>query len=292
MLQKLAALKRLESRFDVLHDPRADICIRLDGCRFARYTSAFNKPFDLAITNAMRQTCRDLMAYFDAKYAYTISDEITLLIPSPRADGLSGQAEIKNGLKTHKYNGRSQKLASVSASYCAVRFNHHIRSLKIDTQEGEYAIFDARTISIDKESDVSFVDILTWRQLMDGRRNIVGEVGRCFLGDVKGMRSKQVEEELLKSHSVVVHSDSNAEWHEVYDDPAKNSSCVWMAKNSSCVWIEEGNMRMLEPSIAWGSFMSKRPVLVDCFDPKLNSMRTVQRQRIMAYSGDISLLEI
>jgi len=58
------------------------VIVRLDGRAFGRFTAApFEKPFDPRVCDLMCDTARALLIDFQGLYAYTMSDEISLLLP-------------------------------------------------------------------------------------------------------------------------------------------------------------------------------------------------------------------
>jgi len=61
--------------------PGTWIIIRVDGRGFSRFTEArFEKPFDPAFHTLMQQTAQNLFVELQGVYAYTESDEISLLL--------------------------------------------------------------------------------------------------------------------------------------------------------------------------------------------------------------------
>ena len=97
--------------------------VRLDGRSFSKFTSGFAKPFDPIFTKAMCYTAQDLLLKFNCQTAYTHSDEITLIFSRQYPDS-SG-----NLISKHMFDGRIQKIISLTASYCSVRFNWHLSKL-------------------------------------------------------------------------------------------------------------------------------------------------------------------
>jgi tRNA(His) 5'-end guanylyltransferase len=58
------------------------LIVRLDGRGFGRFTAArFEKPFDPRVRDLMCVAARALLIDFNELYAYTMSDEISLLLP-------------------------------------------------------------------------------------------------------------------------------------------------------------------------------------------------------------------
>lgn len=120
--------------------------LRLDGRSFSRFTGErFEKPFDQRFHDLMVETTRKLADEFKALYAYTESDEISLLLP--RGWDL--------------FDREVEKIVSLSASVASVHF-----SLSL----GEAGHFDSR-IWIGG-SDATVVDYFRWRQ---------GDATRCAL---------------------------------------------------------------------------------------------------------------
>ena len=136
-------MKQYEASSDYRLPLSAPVILRLDGHGFSRFTAPFCRPFDPRIHDAMIATCSDLLHYFpQATVAYTQSDEITLVFPQ--------------GVQS--FNQRVQKLSSLAASYCSVRFNAHLAALLAANPEPQVedaayrklgtAHFDARFFAV------------------------------------------------------------------------------------------------------------------------------------------------
>lgn len=71
------------------------ICIRPDGRGFSRFSRGFDKPFDPAISAAMRAAARTLIDQTHARAAFVQSDEISLVLEaaSPLASVIFDGAE-------------------------------------------------------------------------------------------------------------------------------------------------------------------------------------------------------
>jgi tRNA(His) guanylyltransferase len=171
--------------------------IRLDGRSFSNFTSGFNKPFDKLFIQAMCYTTADLLEKFNCKTAYCHSDEITLIF--------SRQYPNDKGVytTTHLFDGRIQKLLSLTAAYCSVRFNYYLNNL-FDTDNlllnyptNEYSksliirimsceqMFDARIIIFDDTNNHEIVNHQIWRSVYDCHRNAVQTYGHHFIGHKK-----------------------------------------------------------------------------------------------------------
>ena len=118
--------------------PGAWVIIRLDGRGFSRFTeSRFDKPFDLKFHQLMVQTTKVLLEELHGIYAYTESDEISVLFPT-----------------TWDLFDRSlEKIVSISASIASATFTHAAQTP---------VNFDSRVWLGVNKSQV--VDYFCWRQ--------------------------------------------------------------------------------------------------------------------------------
>lgn len=173
-------MRRLE-RFRTLRIRRgAWPVVRLDGRSFHRFTEGrFEKPFDARFRDLMVTTARALMEELHAVYAYTMSDEISLLMP--RDWGFFGR--------------RVEKIASVTAG---------MASAALTDACGSAAHFDSRIWVGQSMADV--IDYFAWRQA-DAARNALnawcfwtlraaghsaGEVVRMLDGQDAGFQRRQL----------------------------------------------------------------------------------------------------
>ncbi len=118
--------------------PGVWVVLRVDGRGFSRFTeSRFEKPFDPRMREMMVATARALLEDLQGVYAYTESDEISVLFP-PAWDLFDRELE---------------KVVSVSASIAGATFTHAC---------GEPAHFDSRVwLGV---TDQRVVDYFRWRQ--------------------------------------------------------------------------------------------------------------------------------
>ncbi|GIG11610.1 tRNA(His) guanylyltransferase Thg1 family protein [Catellatospora coxensis] len=118
--------------------PGAWTVLRLDGRGFSRFTEQhFDKPFDERFGGHMVTTATALLTELGARYAYTESDEISVLLP-PGFD-LFGRGV--------------EKLVSISAGIASATFTH---------DAGFPAHFDSRIWLGVSVTDVA--DYFSWRQ--------------------------------------------------------------------------------------------------------------------------------
>jgi len=120
--------------------------LRLDGRGFSRLTEArFEKPFDLRFHDLMCETSQALVGDLGALYAFTESDEISVLLPR----------------ESTLFDREVEKLVSVSAAIASSIFSLGL---------GAPAQFDSRIWVGARAEDVA--DYFRWRQ---------SDAGRCCL---------------------------------------------------------------------------------------------------------------
>ncbi|MCW2886606.1 MAG: tRNA 5-guanylyltransferase [Streptosporangiaceae bacterium] len=118
--------------------PGAWTIVRVDGRSFSRFTERrYDKPFDPRFSALMTDTAQALLTELDGRYAYTESDEISIVF-DPSFDLFGREIE---------------KLVSISASIATAAFTHAV---------GEPVCFDSRVWIGTGLPDV--VDYLSWRQ--------------------------------------------------------------------------------------------------------------------------------
>jgi tRNA(His) 5'-end guanylyltransferase len=128
--------------------PGAWAVIRVDGRGFSAFTrDRFDKPFDPRFSELMTGTAHTLLTEFSGRYAYTESDEISVVL-DPAFDLFGRELE---------------KLVSLSAATASAAFTH---------AAGEPAAFDSRIWIGTGEQDV--VDYLSWRQADAARCSLNG----------------------------------------------------------------------------------------------------------------------
>lgn len=199
-------MKQYEASFDFTLPLDSPVLLRLDGHGFSRFTSHFCRPFDQRIHDAMISTSADLLQFFpQATVAYTQSDEITLVFPS--------------GVQS--FNERVQKLSSLSASYCSIRFNAHLTDFLSANPEPKVkdsayeklgtACFDARFFAVPSAEEA--LNCLLWRCRNDAVRNAVGAFARTMYS-TKEMHGKKTTEllEMMEKEKGVKFEETVPKW--------------------------------------------------------------------------------
>ena len=137
-------IRALEYFHDLRLLPGTWAIVRVDGRTFSRFTETrFEKPYDERFRDLMTAAARTMLEELHGLYAYTQSDEISLLF-APDWDLFARSVE---------------KIVSVSAGMASADFTHHA---------GEPAHFDSRVwLGVDVPL---VIDYFRWRQA-DASRN-------------------------------------------------------------------------------------------------------------------------
>lgn len=165
--------------------PGAWVVVRVDGRGFSRFTeSRFEKPFDLKFHELMVQTAKVLLQELQGIYAYTESDEISVLF-RPDWD---------------LFDRSLEKIVSIAASIASATFTHACQTA---------VNFDSRVwLGVDKSQ---VVDYFRWRQA-DATRCALN--GWCYwtlrkasyrVGQATAMLNRQsvtFKNELLFQHGI------------------------------------------------------------------------------------------
>ena len=160
------------------------IIVRLDGRAFHKLAHDLNliKPYDEKFYQIMSVVCEDLFREFSPLFAYTFSDEISLLF-----DKLP-------------FDGRIEKLDSVIASFAASSFVIHYNA-----DFTKPPAFDSRIIPV---TDEDILKYFRWRQ-DESWRNCVNSYGISYLKNhysnseandkINGMKLNEIHELLFEN---------------------------------------------------------------------------------------------
>jgi tRNA(His) guanylyltransferase len=151
-----ARMRALESYHSIKVPSNTWLVIRVDGRSFSKLTETmkFEKPFDSAFSGYMINVAKALVEEFQATYAFTESDEISLLLPPTWS----------------LFDRELEKVVSVSAAAAAGKMTH----LLVHAVRGEIVVppimFDSRVCICPNEAAVT--DYFRWRQ---------GDANRCAI---------------------------------------------------------------------------------------------------------------
>jgi tRNA(His) 5'-end guanylyltransferase len=168
-------MKHYEACYSTMIPPRTYTIVRVDGRGFSKFTKGMNKPFDPDFSEAMNDAAVEMCKKFNPAFAYTQSDEITLVFTD---FGENQEAMFK---------GKVQKICSLTAARATASFNKKLTLLKAhkyDTYEdsgvlvndllkGDLLVdveFDSRVYVIPHIKEVA--NCIVWRQ-QDATRNSI-----------------------------------------------------------------------------------------------------------------------
>ncbi len=193
--------KQYEAQAETRIELTRAVVIRLDGKCFHTFTKGFHRPFDDRLHQAFVLTCRDLMEkHSGCSYAYTQSDEITMIFPVKQTK--TGEFQVNLD-----FSGRVQKLVSTTAAFATLKFNSHLmheldEDPELKQRKQDQAIFDARIFNMNPNAgldddeingNVELANNLLWRY-RDCVKNSKAAFAQSLLGHkaVKGLNGDEM----------------------------------------------------------------------------------------------------
>lgn len=251
-MKKSALTQRMKENYEMRARSyltrRTPVIIRLDGCHFHTFTKGFNKPFDKVLNKTMQDTAEYLCKNIQGcKYAYTQSDEISLLLID--YDTFDTDAW---------FDYQIQKICSVSASLATLAFNkfysENIAEYTDSTDEFKKyakkistAYFDSRCFNIPKEEVVNyFVD-----REKDAIRNSKASLAQSKFSQ-KELMNKSADEmiEMVKTKFGIDWNDFNGEQKWGTHIYKVNSSIigrkVWSVDTNPTQFIDKSKREEIE----------------------------------------------
>lgn len=141
--------------------PLLPIVIRLDGKGFSKWTKGLERPYDKRLSDIMVEVTEYLVSELGACIGYTESDEISLVLYSD---------DIK---KEVFFDGKIQKLVSVSASMATASFNLRCQGVF----DKPIALFDSRVWTVPTLGEAA--NAILWRE-QDATKNSISMAARCY----------------------------------------------------------------------------------------------------------------
>ena len=152
--------------------------VRVDGRSFSGFTEQrFDKPFDERFSRLMVETARAMLTEFGARYVYTESDEISVLLPAD----------------TDLFGRGVEKIVSITAGLASATFT---------LGGGEPVVFDSRIWLGTSETDV--LDYFLWRQA-DAARCALN--GWCYWTLRKAGKSGRQADKVLTGTSTAAKNE-------------------------------------------------------------------------------------
>jgi tRNA(His) 5'-end guanylyltransferase len=165
-------IKSYEIMWGLVLPRRTWTVVRVDGRAFHTFTRGLQRPFDMALMDAMGDAmlalCRDMSG---AVFAYQQSDEISVIL----------QDFARESTQPY-FDGKVQKMASISASVATAMFN------KRWYENDHLAVFDSRVFSLPSRDEVR--NYLLWRQ-RDAQRNAISMIASAHFSH-KQLEGKSV----------------------------------------------------------------------------------------------------
>lgn len=203
--------------------PRLPVIVRLDGRSFSKFTKGMKKPFDSEFQKAMVETTKYLIHESHAKFGYTQSDEISLVLYT---DNLKSGSTI--------FEGRIQKIASNFAAMASVkfltemqlRFPHKISDKSMPT-------FDARVFVVPNKMEA--YNCILWRT-NDATKNSISMTAQSQFPHkaLEGLSCNQMQYKLL--------TEKNINWN---DFPSNQKQGVYIRKEKTKVKLEEDKLNKI-----------------------------------------------
>ena len=190
-------MKKYEECLDIKLNPCMQYMIRLDGKGFSKMIKKWKceKPFDERFNKAMNYAARKLFDIIpNIKLAWHGSDEISIWFAFPNVEDMY-------------YDGRIQKLVSLTASHASVYFNKKLQEFFEDNTL-PFGIFDARIMQFPNEEEA--LNCLLFRQ-RDHIRNSISGYAQFYFShkELTGKNSDEKIEMMLNKHKF--------NWHELND---------------------------------------------------------------------------
>ena len=144
--------------------PMIPVCARIDGRNFSSLTCGMDRPWDQAMTDAMIETTKCLVAETHARVGYTQSDEISLVWLSERSDS------------SIFFDHRIAKMTSVLASFATAMFTRALIGGPRASWIRRMPHFDCRTWSVPSRTEAA--NVFLWRE-QDATKNAISMAARA-----------------------------------------------------------------------------------------------------------------
>ena len=244
-----AKMRELEYFHSLRILPGAWAIIRVDGRSFSRFTAErFEKPFDLKFHELMLTTTQALLDELSGIFAYTESDEISILLPADWS----------------LFDRSVEKVVSISASIASSQFSCAI---------GEPVTFDSRVWMGASKSQVG--DYFSWRQA-DATRCAMN--GWCYWTLRKAGHSARKATSMLDRQSVAFKNELLFE-HGINF----NELPLWQRRGTGMYW-EEYEKIGYNPKEQIEVKTTRRRIKIDKELPMKDEYRTLIRQIVDLHS--------
>lgn len=165
------------------------LVVRLDGKSFHTFTKGLQRPYDIRLTTLMQLVTTALVDRFQALVGYTQSDEITLVWYVKTDDA-----------KEYPFDGRFQKLESLTAAYATAVFNKELAA-SIPEKADQTPIFDARAFVVPTLREAYHA--VLWRQ-QDATKNAISMAAHAHFShkSLQGLHGPEMQEKLFAEKGI------------------------------------------------------------------------------------------
>jgi tRNA(His) guanylyltransferase len=165
------------------------LVVRLDGKSFHTFTKGLQRPYDIRLTTLMQLVTTALVDRFQALVGYTQSDEITLV----------WYVKIDD-TKEYPFDGRFQKLESLTAAYATAVFNKELAA-SIPEKADQTPIFDARAFVVPTLREAYHA--VLWRQ-QDATKNAISMAAHAHFShkSLQGLHGPEMQEKLFAEKGI------------------------------------------------------------------------------------------
>ncbi len=231
--------------------PGAWAVIRVDGRSFSRFTAErFEKPFDLKFHELMVTTTQALLEGLQGIFAFTESDEISILLPAD----------------WDLFDRSLEKAVSISASIASSQFSCAI---------GEPVTFDSRVWVGASKSQVG--DYFSWRQ---------ADATRCALNGWCYWTLRKLGHSARKATSILDGQPVSFKNELLFENSINfNDLPGWQRRGTGMYW-EEYEKIGYNPKEQMEVKTTRRRVKIDRELPMKDEYRTFIRQILDIYSID------
>lgn len=231
--------------------PGAWAVIRVDGRSFSRFTAErFEKPFDLKFHDLMVTTTQALLEGLQGIFAFTESDEISILLPAD----------------WDLFDRSLEKAVSISASIASSQFSCAI---------GEPVTFDSRVWVGASKSQVG--DYFSWRQ---------ADATRCALNGWCYWTLRKLGHSARKATSILDGQPVSFKNELLFEHGINfNDLPGWQRRGTGMYW-EEYEKIGYNPKEQIEVKTTRRRVKIDRELPMKDEYRTLIRQILDIYSTD------
>jgi len=162
---------------------------RLDGKSFHTFTKGLARPYDIGLSNLMRETMMALVDRFNATIGYTQSDEITLVWYFP-----------PESTSDYPFMGRFQKMDSLLAAFATAFFNQQL-PFHLPSKVGQLPTFDCRSFVVPTLQEA--YHCVLWRQ-QDATKNAISMAAQSMFShkELQGKHGPQMQEMMWKFKGV------------------------------------------------------------------------------------------